>query len=169
MEIKRRHFDEQLRAHGKFIPMADEENQAFLDMIRSLSGRPGVVWVEYAERPEEWAASEVALSTLLAAMVSVRDLLGREAMDMAVYSRNEGVEVFLDHLGELEVRSGSWNESRFRAVLERVGFRCAEDIFLPGTAEAVREPLDPAWRTRLAEARDMLGLAPVGPRKAVGP
>lgn len=140
--------------------------QAFLDVVRSLSGRPGVILVEYDERPTEWVASEVAPAALLAAMVSVRDLLGRGAIDVAVHSRNEGVEVFLDHLGELDVRSGSWNERRFRDVFTRLAFFATEDP-LPLRAGVANEfPADPDWRSRLAAAVETLGLVPVEERAA---
>ena len=33
MEIKKRHFDEQMEAFGKFVEMAESENQAFLEMM----------------------------------------------------------------------------------------------------------------------------------------
>jgi hypothetical protein len=143
--------------------------QAFLDVVRSLSGRPGVVLVEYGERPTEWVASEVAPSALLAAMVSVRDLLGRGAVDVAVHSRNEGIEVFIDHLGELDVRSGSWNERRFRDVFARLSFFATEDPLPPcaGVGEAL--PPESDGQSRLAAAVETLGLVPVEDRAASGP
>ena len=142
--------------------------QAFLDVVRSLSGRPGVVLVEYGERPTEWVAAEVSPAALLAAMVSVRDLLGRGALDVAVHSRNEGVEVFIDHLGELDVRSGSWNERRFRDVFSRLAFLATEDPLPPSEAAGKALALDPDRQTRLTAAVETLGLAPVEERAANG-
>ncbi len=142
--------------------------QAFFDVVRSLSGRPGVILVEYGERPVEWVASEVSPAALLAAMVSVRDLLGRGAVDVAVHSRNEGIEVFLDHLGELDVRSGSWNERRFHEVFTRLAFFATEDP-LPSRADrGTAFPPDPDWQSRLAAAVESLGLVPVEERSANG-
>lgn len=142
--------------------------QAFLDVVRSLSGRPGVVLVEYGERPVEWVASEVSPAALLAAMVSVRDLLGRGTLDVAVHSRNEGVEVFLDHLGELDVRSGGWNERRFHEVFTRLSFFAAEDPLAPCAGVGNAFPPDSDWQSRLAAAIETLGLFPVEERTANG-
>jgi hypothetical protein len=141
--------------------------QAFFDVVRSLSGRPGVILVEYGERPVEWVASEVSPAALLAAMVSVRDLLGRGAIDGRPLA-NEGIEVFLDHLGELDVRSGSWNERRFRDVFTRLAFFATEDPLPPSAGDANEFTPDPDWRSRLAAAVETLGLVPVEKRAANG-
>jgi hypothetical protein len=142
--------------------------QAFFDVVRSLSGRPGVILVEYGARPVEWVATEVSPAALLAAMVSVRDLLGRGALDVAVHSRNEGVEVFLDHLGELDVRSGSWNEHRFRDMFARLAFFATEDPLPPRAGAGTAFPPALDGQSRLAAAVEALGLVPVEERSATG-
>ncbi len=78
MEIKRRHFEEQREAHGKFVPMADEENQVFLEMMNlteeeverlllkrcvTLAGRVGrwkgsFQWTTHMVKMEKMAAME---------------------------------------------------------------------------------------------------------------
>ncbi len=138
-----------------------------MSCARSPGGRGSSSWSTASGRWSGWRP-KCLRPRCLAAMVSVRDLLGRGALDVAVHSRNEGVEVFLDHLGELDVRSGGWNERRFRDVFARLSFFATEDPLAPCAGVGNAFPPDPDWQSRLAAAMETLGLVPVEERSANG-
>ncbi len=96
--------------------------QVILEAARSLSGSLGVVLVEVHDTPREWTAIDMDRSQILEGLLELRDLLGRGGLDLAVFSSDEAVEVFLDRFGTLEIRCGGWHEPRFRGLLEGQGF-----------------------------------------------
>jgi hypothetical protein len=82
-----------------------------------------MVLVEVKPTPREWIVTSVPRPRILESLLSIRDLLGQGYIDLAVFSQRHGVEVFLDRLGTLEIRSGAWFEPRLRALFESQGFQ----------------------------------------------
>ena len=124
-----------------------------------LPGELGLVVVEVHDRPREWTATAVERASVLEMLVGMRDLLGRGGLDVAVFSPDEGVEVFLDRFATLEIRCGEWNEPRFRGMLEGLGFSFDERV--PSLPETYPDPV--AWteedRSRVEELCAAVGLS----------
>ncbi|HET9234971.1 MAG TPA: hypothetical protein VFP10_12595, partial [Candidatus Eisenbacteria bacterium] len=96
--------------------------QLLLDAVRALPGPLGVAIVELGEPTREWVGTGASRPEVLEAILAMRDLLGRGSLDVAVFSGHEGVEIYLDRAGILELRvQGSW-EPRARSLLETGGF-----------------------------------------------
>lgn len=137
--------------------------QVFLDVIRTVTGSLGLVLVEVTPVPREWLVSSIPRARILEGLFSIRDLLGSGHLDVAVFSGRHGVEFFLDRLGTLEIRTGSWLEPRMRGVLESQGF---ERVGHLTTLPQVRDPID--WtdehQDRVDQVRTVLGCRPVPPR-----
>jgi hypothetical protein len=154
----------QIEARGERFQVT----QVLLDGIRSVPGPWGVVLVELGPQPREWVARSLPRARVLEGLLSLRDLLAAGTMDVAVFSSERGIEIFLDRRGELEIRTGAWWEPRFRGLLEKHGFRAAGGQFpAAGSSPARRErSADPA---RVARVCGYLGLesAPEG-RAAAG-
>lgn len=137
--------------------------QALLDGVRCLTGTVGFVIVETTPTPREWLVTSIPRTRVLEGLLSVRDLLGRGHLDVAIFSRKLEVELFLDRLGTLEIRTGSWLEPRLRGVLESRGFnRVSRLSVLPPPPEA--HAWDDEHRERLNALRFDLGCRPVPPR-----
>ena len=140
-------------------------SQVLLDVLRILPGRVGLVVVEYREgpgyrrEPTEWIGASLERHRVLQALMSLRDLLGRSGFDVAVFSPSQGIEVFLDSLGGLEIRAEAWNEPRLLSILDHAGFRPEPSLSL--SPAGPREPT--LWtieaRHRLRRVRRSLGLA----------
>ena len=94
-----------------------------LEAVRAMPGNHGMVLVELRPSPREWIVTSVSRPRVLESLLSIRDLLGQGHIDLAVFSRRHGVEVFLDRFGTLEIRSGAWFEPRLRALFESRGFQ----------------------------------------------
>jgi hypothetical protein len=99
--------------------------QILLDGLCAVPGPWGLVVVELGNRPREWVARSLPRSRVLEGLVTLRDLLADGGMDVAVFSADHGIEIFLDRWGVLEIRTGGWWEPRMRALLESRGFRRA--------------------------------------------
>jgi hypothetical protein len=96
--------------------------QVAFDIVRTLPSPMGLVLVEYRPGPREWTSSYLGRRRTLSALMSIRDLLGVAGMDVAVVSPPLGLEVIMDHLGILEVRTGAWNEALVRGAFSRAGY-----------------------------------------------
>ncbi len=129
-----------------------------VETVRALTGVFGVVLVEVHGPSREWSAQGLDRGRVLGALLQLRDLWGRGVVDLAVFSPTEGVELFLDRFGTLEIRTGTWNETRVKALLELEGFRPAGR--LPTLPSPVADPAswDGDARERLARVRETLGL-----------
>lgn len=97
--------------------------QAFIEAVRAARSPLGLVLVEAQGTHPEWAIPDLKRSAVLHALMTLRDLLGRGLLDAAVFSSQEGLEVYLDRFGMLEIRAGLWEEPRLRSLLEARGFR----------------------------------------------
>ena len=102
--------------------------QLALDMVRRFPSPMGLVLVEYRPGPREWLSSYLGKGRTLGALVKIRDLLGASAFDIAVVSPPLGLEVIIDHLGILEVRTGAWNEVLVRSIFSEAGFEEIRDV-----------------------------------------
>ena len=99
--------------------------QLLFDAVRALPGPLGVAIVELGEPTREWVGTGASRAEVLEAILALRDILGRGSLDVAVFSGHEGVEIYLDRTGILELRvQGSW-EPRARSLLETGGFMWA--------------------------------------------
>lgn len=138
-DIRERAFEDEraryaVRPEGnnlrRFTARGDQPRltQVLLDAARSLPGSLGLVLVEVHGRPREWTAVDMDRSRLLEGLFELRDLLGEGGIDMAVFSAEESVEVFLDRFATLEIRCGGWHEPRFRGLLEAQGFERLERL-----------------------------------------
>jgi hypothetical protein len=129
--------------------------QILLEGITVVPGSLGIVIVEATPVAREWLAPTVKRSRILEALLSIRDLLGQGHLDIAVFSPRHGVEFFLDRFATLEIRTGSWLEPRFRAMLEAKEFRYVARLPVlpedPRVAEWTEED-----RVRVARAREAL-------------
>jgi hypothetical protein len=128
--------------------------QLLLDAVRVLPGGLGIAIVELGESPREWVGTGVSRGELLEAILALRDLLGHGALDLAVFSSSEGVEIYLDRGGLLEIRaSNSW-EPRARSLLEAQHF-----VWAPRLPDAWSpSPTSPAARDRIAAVAEFLAL-----------
>ena len=99
--------------------------QLLLDAVRALPGPLGVAIVDLGEPTREWAGTGASRAEVLEAILAMRDLLGRGSLDVAVFSGHEGVEIYLDRAGILELRVQSSWEPRARSLLESGGFMWA--------------------------------------------
>jgi hypothetical protein len=128
--------------------------QLLLDAVRAIPGSFGVAIVELGESPREWVGTGVLRAEALEGILALRDLLGRGSLDLAVFSSSEGVEIYLDRTGLLEIRtSGTW-EPRARSLLEAQRFTWAPrlpDGLSSGPANAVA-------RERIAAVAEFLTL-----------
>jgi len=130
-----------------------------VETVRAVTGAFGVVLVEVHGLSREWTAQGLDRGRVLGSLLQLRDLWGRGVLDLAVFSASEGVELFLDRFGTLEIRTGSWNEARVKALLELAGFRSARR--LPTLPSPVADPAlwDAGARNRVARVKETLGLA----------
>ena len=156
-----------VRAEGaqlrRFTARGDQPHltQVLLETARSLAGSLGMVLVEVHGRPREWTAANLDRSLLLQGLMGLRDLLGRGGLDMALFSADEAVEVFLDRFATLEIRCGGWHEPRFRGLLEAQGFaRTARVSALPLCYHGA-PPWTEADSRRVEEICSRLGLEAV--------
>lgn len=131
-------------------------SQLLLDAVRALPGTLGLVIVDLCEPPREWIGGNLTRVQVLEGLLALRDLLGQGAMDVAVFSSGEGVEIFLDRSGVLEIRTGGSWEPRARSLLESRGFRWVS-TFPDSPAENVR-PATPLTRERIAAVSEFLDL-----------
>jgi hypothetical protein len=129
--------------------------QLFLDAVRAIPGSLGVVIVELGETPREWVGTGSSRPEVLESVLALRDLLGRGALDLAVFSSVEGVEIYLDRAGILEIRTGGSWEPRARSLLENRGFRWTARLTPAWNPPAV---LLPEARERLVAVTRFLGL-----------
>jgi hypothetical protein len=118
-----------------------------MDCVRALPGPLGIVIVDLGESPREWVGNSLSRVQILEGLLALRDLLGQGAMDVAVFSSEEGVELFLDRSGTLEIRTGGWWEPRARSLLEGRGFRWVSS--LAPTWSTAPVPLTPEARERI--------------------
>jgi len=128
--------------------------QLLLDAVRAIPGSLGVALVELGESPREWVGTGVSRGEVLESVLALRDLLGRGSLDLAVFSSHEGVEIYLDRTGLLEIRtSGTW-EPRARSLLEAQHFTWA-----PRLPEALNPgPTNAAARERIQAVAEFLTL-----------
>lgn len=134
--------------------------QMAMNLVRRMPSPMGLVLVEYRPAPREWTSAYLGRRRTLSALVKIRDLLGRSGLDVAVVSPPLGVEVIVDHLGALEIRTGEWNEALVRTAFQETGFvedrgSAWEDPEVP----AVWEP-DPERRQRVDALVEELKLKP---------
>ena len=128
--------------------------QLLLDAIRSIPGTLGVAIVELGDSPREWVGTGVSRAEVLEGMLALRDLLGRGSLDFAAFSSSEGVEIYLDHTGLLEIRTGGTWEPRARSLLEAQKF-----VWAPRLPEALSSgPVNAAARDRIAAVAEFLAL-----------
>ena len=137
--------------------------QILLEGIGVVPGSWGIVVVEVTPVAREWLAPSVSRPRVLEALLSIRDLLGQGHVDIAVFSPEHGVEFFLDRFATLEIRTGSWLEPRFRALLEAKEFRYESRLPVLPKAPRVAEWTEED-RLRLARARDALKCRTAPPR-----
>jgi hypothetical protein len=97
--------------------------QALLEAVRAARSPLGLVLVEAEGAHREWAVPRLQRTLVLHALVTLRDLFGVGLLDVAVFSPQEGLEIYLDRFGTLEIRAGSWEEPRLRSLLEGRGFQ----------------------------------------------
>jgi hypothetical protein len=135
-----------------------------LDVIQETPAPLGIALVEYrAEEPVEWVSSGLDRGTVLEGILSVRDLVGRGAVDLAVFSQIQGLELFLDRLGILEIRTGAWNEPRLISVLDRLGFHRVPRVSLAsGDLDPGAAPWDEESLRRFDRTKERLDLARPG-------
>jgi hypothetical protein len=119
-----------------------------------------VVVVELGAETREWVARSIPRARVLEGLLSLRDLLGAGAMDVAVFSPEHGIEIFLDRWGSLEIRTGGWWEPRFRTLLEERGFRLAGGRLPAVEARSERPGRGAADPARVAQICDALGFDP---------
>jgi hypothetical protein len=133
--------------------------EAFFQTVRSLHGTPGLALIELQGGLRQWTSGQVPRSALLEALLRIRDLLGQQGLDTAVFSPEDAMEVCLDRFGTLEIRCGEWHEPGLLGVLQDLGFRGVPWM------SAVPSQVDPAppWteeaRKRFEAVRARLGLA----------
>jgi hypothetical protein len=128
--------------------------QLLLDAVRAIPGSFGVAIVELGDSPREWVGTGVLRGEALEAILALRDLLGRGSMDLAVFSSSEGVEIYLDRTGLLEMRTGGTWEPRARSLLDAQHFTWA-----PRLPEALSSgPANAASRDRIAAVAEFLTL-----------
>ena len=128
--------------------------QLLLDAVRAIPGTLGVAIVELGESPREWVGTGVARAEVLESVLALRDLLGRGTLDLAVFSSHEGVEIYLDRTGLLEIRTGGTWEPRARSLLEAQHF-----VWAPRLPEALgHEPANVAARDRIGAVAEFLAL-----------
>jgi hypothetical protein len=128
--------------------------QLLLDAVRAISGSLGVAIVELGESPREWVGSGVSRAEALEAILALRDLLGRGSLDLAIFSSTEGVEIYLDRRGLLEIRTGGTWEPRARSLLMAQKFVWAPKLPPP----AYPEVPNPGARDRIGAVAEFLGL-----------
>jgi len=97
--------------------------QALIEAVRAARSPLGLVLVEAEGTHREWAVPRLKRTAVLHALVTLRDLFGTGLLDVAVFSSQEGLEIYLDRFGTLEIRAGSWEEPRLRSLLEAQGFQ----------------------------------------------
>ena len=128
--------------------------QLLLDAVRAIPGSLGVAIVEIGDSPREWVGSGVSRAEVLESVLALRDLLGRGSLDLAVFSSHEGVEIYLDRTGLLEIRTGGTWEPRARSLLESQHF-----IWAPRLPEALSSvPANAAGRERIQAVAEFLTL-----------
>jgi len=128
--------------------------QLLVDAIRAIPGTLGVAIVELGDSPREWVGTGVSRGEVLEGMLALRDLLGRGSFDFAAFSSSEGVEIYLDRTGLLEIRtSGTW-EPRARSLLEAQKF-----VWAPRLPEALSSgPVNATARDRIQAVAEFLAL-----------
>jgi hypothetical protein len=134
-----------------------------VETVRALTGVFGVVLVEVHGPSREWTAEGLDRGRVLGALLQLRDLWGRGLLDLAVFSPTEGVELFLDRFGTLEIRTGSWNEARVKALLGLAGFRSTRRLATLPSPVADPAPWDADARDRVARVKESLGLQAPAP------
>lgn len=97
--------------------------QALIEAVQAARSPLGLVLVEADGGHREWAVPRLARTAVLHSLVTLRDLLGVGLLDLAVFSPQEGLEIYLDRFGTLEIRAGVWEEPRLRSLLEGHGFQ----------------------------------------------
>jgi hypothetical protein len=157
-------FTAQLVAGGvrQFTARADQPliSLLFLDCIRALPGSLGMVIVDLGEMPQEWVGGGLSRFQVLEGLLALRDLLGKPGMDVAVFSPSEGVEVFLDRSGSLEIRTGGSWEPRARSLLEHREFRWVSRLGPIAAVDAV--PVAEETHQRIAAVSAFLNLRATG-------
>ena len=127
------------------------------NLVSFLPSPLGVVMVDYAPQPREWSSKLLGRRRVLEQLMTVRDLLAESFVDVAVVCPALAVEVVLERSGVLEIRSGSWNESRITGVLEDSGLVAAPHLHdRPAVAEPKTQ--EPETQHRLREFRHALSL-----------
>jgi hypothetical protein len=96
--------------------------------------------------------------------MTLRDLWGQGGLDLAVYSSRDGIEIFLDRFGTLEVRSEAWFEPRMHALFTRRGFtRIGRLAPVPSNPPATSP--GEGDEARVTRVRDRLGMKPAAYRR----
>jgi hypothetical protein len=129
---------------------------SLMDCVRALPGPLGVVMVELGDTPRESVGNGITRGQILEGLLALRDLFGQGALDVAVFSSEEGVELYLDRSGTLEIRTGGWWEPRARSLLEARGFRWVSDLAPQWSTSPV--PLTLEARERVAAVCAFLDL-----------
>ena len=147
---------------GGFVvkgPQPDITGLVF-SLLEDFGGPLGMVVVEHRDRSREWVARDLERGRVIQALMTLRDLLGRGVLDLALFSSTHALEVFLDQWGTLEIRTGVWNEPRIIATLEVAGFERVDHVS-PVPAEGRVEHEWSADAThRVRTIRELLGLEP---------
>ena len=132
--------------------------ETFFQAATRLRGPLGLVLVEDHGAPREWTSADEGRAVILEALLQLRDLLGRGGMDVGLFSAVEGVELFLDRFGSLDVRCVSWRESEMRRILDGLGFRRVPRISVVPSPDRDRTPWSPEDHSRFARVRNELGM-----------
>ncbi len=136
-----------------------QATQVLVEAVRAFTGPLGLILVEVHGRAREWAGENLDRTAVLAALLQARDLWGRGVADLALFYAGEGVEIYFDRFGLLEMRAGGWAEPRLRAILELQGFGEVSRLSsLPLPPKEVVAPT-PETLARLGAIREALGLA----------
>ena len=127
-----------------------------------------MVLVDVGGPPREWATPSVPRPAVQEGLLSLRDLLGNGLLDIAVFSSREGVEVYLDRFGTLEIRIGSWDEPRLRSLLERKGFRRVARLSVLPPSPGGMTRWTPENRQRFDVAQEFLAVEAASVSEAEG-
>jgi len=126
------------------------------EVLGGIKGPVGMVLVDLVEPPSEWAYPALPRPIVQESLLTLRDLLGVNLLDTAVFSSREGIEVYLDRFGTLEIRTGTWDEPRLRSLLVAKGFLAVPRLsVLPPPAPDPRT-WTPELRTRLETVQEVL-------------